>query len=146
MVQDAHGMGREIGRFMEQLLAGRFPWAHLRQAQKLLRLANKYGKARVDRACARALAFDLINVRRVERILVGSLDRAAERQPAQGELVLLPGRFLRPAGSFTPHVPGKEKDHGDQTLAQNRPEETEALGDPGDASGSNRLRSEDEAP
>ena len=47
----------------------------MRQAQKLLRLGHKFGFPRVDRACRRALAFDLINVRRVESILLQDLDQ-----------------------------------------------------------------------
>jgi transposase len=43
MIREAHEVGGHVGAFMAQLLGGTFPWAHLRQAQKLLRLVNKYG-------------------------------------------------------------------------------------------------------
>ena len=69
MVRQAKKLGNNIGRFMSLLLSGVFLWAKLRQAQKLMRLADKYGHARVETACQRALGFDLINVQRVERIL-----------------------------------------------------------------------------
>ena len=68
-MRQAKKLGNNIGRFMSLLLSGVFPWAKLRQAQKLMRLADKYGHARVETACQRALGFDLINVQRVERIL-----------------------------------------------------------------------------
>ena len=55
VIREARRVGEHVGRFAEQLLAGRFPWAKLRQAQKLLRLANKYGRARLDVACRRAV-------------------------------------------------------------------------------------------
>jgi hypothetical protein len=120
------------------LLAGTFPWARLRQAQKLLRLADKYGRERVNDACRRALAFDVVNVRRVERIVKLDLDRSGTTdKPATGQLVLLPvPRFLRPAGSFTHNSPVQKETptDGDQPLSQDRDEAPQALGHPADAS------------
>jgi hypothetical protein len=110
MIREGHFHGSEIGRFMEHLLEGTFPWARLRQAQKLLRLVHKYGAARVNSACRRALSFELVNVHRVERILQQALEASATPKPSSGQLVLFTSRFLRPAGSFV-HSPteGKEK-------------------------------------
>jgi hypothetical protein len=135
-IAEARRRGPEIGRFAERLLAGTFPWARLRQAQKLLRLADKYGAARVDEACRRALAFDVMNVHRVERIVKLDLDRAATGSTTPtGQLVLLPApRFLRPTGSFTHNPAQKETiSDGDQAVPQDRPEAPEALGHPADA-------------
>jgi transposase len=110
MTREAYAQGDNVGLFMERLLLGPFPWAHLRQAQRLLRLTNKYGRARVDAACRRALSFGLTNVPRLERIITQSLENP---QSYPGELRLLPkSRFLRPAGSFT-HNPMKEQSDGD---------------------------------
>lgn len=116
--------GSEIGRFLEQLLAGTFPWAKLRQAQKLMRMVQKYGAERVNAACRRALSFEIINVHRVERILNKALEASAthpRQDSSAGQLVLFPdgGRFLRPAGSFTQHQPDierKENRNGDSEL------------------------------
>jgi transposase len=69
IVREAQSRGTSIGRFAGELLAGTFPWSRLRQAQRLLRLGNKYGWHRLDGACQRALAFELTNVKRVESIL-----------------------------------------------------------------------------
>ena len=104
--------GDHIGRFMEELLSGTLPWAKLRQAQKLLRLGTKYGWLRVDLACRRALAFELINVRRVESILLQDLDQLSLPLEATTDSKVIPlrPRFQRPAGSFT-HPPAKEIDH-----------------------------------
>jgi hypothetical protein len=144
MIREAQRHGEHIGRFMQQLLAGTFPWARLRQAQKLLRLGNKYGRHRLDAACRRALAFELLNVKRVEQIVKHGHDRLADPK-APGQLVLLPARFLRPAGHFT-HTPTKENPHGDDPLAQDRPQAPEALGPAGDAPRPRGLRPEGEAP
>jgi hypothetical protein len=42
---------------------GALPWAKLRQGQKLLRLGQKYGWSRLERAAERALAFEVIDGR-----------------------------------------------------------------------------------
>lgn len=144
IVAEARRRGEGIGRFTEQLLAGPFPWAKLRQAQKLLRLGQRYGFARVDAACRRALAFELLNVKRVEQIVVAGLDRD-DAPPEPGELIPLPARFLRPLAHFT-HAPDqKEMDHGDQPIAQDTSEAPEALGRAGDPARPRGLRPEGEA-
>jgi len=125
MIREAHEVGHYVGRFMAELLAGTFPWAHLRQAHKLLRLVNKYGAARVDGACRRALSFDLIHVGRVENIIRQNLERETkpDSRSKQKQLLLIPSaRFLRPAGSFTHNHPSqKEKPNdGSQPITEDR--------------------------
>jgi transposase len=112
LIQEAKQRGDFVGRFAEQLLAGAFPWAKLRQAQKLLRLGERYGWERVDAACRRALAFDLIEVKRVERIVKEGLGQPGKNTPprAGGQLVLFPGRFLRPTDSFIHATKRKDED------------------------------------
>ena len=56
----ARDLGTAVGDFTDKLLSGEFPWSRLRQAQKLLGLAERYGAARLDAACRRALDFDLL--------------------------------------------------------------------------------------
>jgi len=146
VIREGHRQGAHIGRFLEKLLAGDFPWAKLRQAQKLLRLSNKYGRQRLDAACRRALYFELYNVKRVEGIVKAELERATTTSPEKaprGQLVLLPTRFQRPADHFTHHP--KETAHGDQSLAQDRDEAPEALGASRHAPRPGGVREEDEA-
>ena len=104
MIEQARQRGANIGAFMTRLLEGDFPWARLRQAQKLMRLVDKYGIPALESACRRVLGFDLINVHRVERIVLRGLDRAgddATTRPPRGTLVQGELRFLRPPQSFT---------------------------------------------
>ena len=109
--RQAEQLGPAVGQFVRVLLSGTFPWARLRQAQKLLRLAERYGAARVNAACARALAFDLLEVRRVEKILADALER--EPAPAaRGAVVALPARFARAPQSFA-HHPKEDTADGD---------------------------------
>ena len=91
-------LGEATGAFAERLFEGPLPWAKLRQGHKLLRLAERYSPARLDDACRRALEVDLVDVRRVERILVEALEQetTAPSQP----LPPPPGRFARPGAVF----------------------------------------------
>jgi transposase len=111
-VRQAEEVGPAVGQFTRVLLSGTFPWARLRQAQKLRRLAERYGAARVNAACARALAFELLDVHRVERILHTALER--EPGPTErGAVRPLPARFARAPESFA-HPPTMEEPHGDR--------------------------------
>ena len=92
-------IGANCGAFMEQLLSGDFPWSKLRQAQKLLRLSEKYGAVRVEQACTRALSFSLIDVFRLERIIKQAFDKEAEKG-GEKRGVVVPARFGRPAEYF----------------------------------------------
>jgi transposase len=101
MCRLAQAFGDNVRAFMSRLLEGDFPWAKLRQAQMLLRLADKFGSVRIDSACRRALAFDLINVYGVKRILEQGLDTQQIPRAGSPQILLFPTRFLRPSGSFT---------------------------------------------
>lgn len=144
VIKQAREHGEHVGAFMERLLEGDFPWAKLRQAQALLRFVSKYGHRRVDVACQRALAFDLINVKRVERII-----KTAPASPSStgdeargGQLVQLPLRFQRPAGSFNHQQPSRgqeHEDHRDPAVAQGGGETTTPVGATADAARPDRL-------
>ena len=117
MIGLARRRGPNLAAFMIRLLEGDFPWARLRQAQKLIRLADKYGAHTLDSACRRALSFELINVHRVEQIVLRGLDRDdddAALTPSPGKLIQGSLRFLRQADSFS-HNPNQQEDpDGDQ--------------------------------
>ena len=146
IVREAERAGTHTGRFASELLAGDFPWAHLRQAQKLLRLTQRYGRPRVDAACQRALGFGLINVRRLETIVKQDLARSADGAPKGGALLPLPTRFLRPRGSFDHPTTQENTAHGRQRIAQDRPQTPEAVRPAGDAARPGGVRPEDETP
>ena len=96
----ARELGPSAGDFTDKLLGGEFPWSRLRQAQKLLSLADRYGADRLNAACGRALAFDLIDVHRVKRILEQGLESETTPDPVVGQQKQLDLRFLRPADHF----------------------------------------------
>ncbi len=91
-------LGESVGAFADKLLGGSTPWDKMRQAYKLLRLGEKYTPSRLNSACEKALAVELIDVRRVERILVEVLKQEALQVMTATEP--LPGRFARPGSVF----------------------------------------------
>ncbi|MFA4836791.1 MAG: IS21 family transposase [Dehalococcoidia bacterium] len=91
-------LGTSVSAFADRLLGGPLPWAKIRQAQKLLRLGERYTPDRLDAACRRALEVDLIDVRRLERILAQALE--AESLPTEVAMAPPPGRFARPGQVF----------------------------------------------
>ena len=100
----ANQKGKSVGDYAEHLLGGQYPWSHIRQTQKLMRLCEKYGAATVDAACARALSFDLVNVTRLEGIIKKALEKQ-QKEPCTSEhhenkVIQLPLKFQRNHQSF----------------------------------------------
>ncbi len=90
-------LGPAVTIFAERLFDGPLPWAKVRQGHKLLRLGERYTAKRLDGACRRSLEVDLIDVRRLERILVQALEEEAMPEPP---MPLTSGRFARPGSVF----------------------------------------------
>jgi hypothetical protein len=118
--------GEKQGEFMAEMLSGDVPWAFIRQAQKLLRLNDKYGAARVEVACQRALAFGLMNVSRVEGIIKQALDKQPTTAKPAGTVtpISLAAHFSRPADYFSHH---KENSHGNNIGIETASEVTTSL-------------------
>lgn len=74
--------GPAVAACAERLFDGPLPWARIRQGHRLIRLEERYSPERLDAACRRALSVDLIDVRRLDRILVEALEQeTAETEP-----------------------------------------------------------------
>lgn len=101
----AHEQGKNIGAFADRLLAGPLPWTKMRQAYGLLRMTDRYGAERVEAACARALAFDVLDVGRIERMLK-TAKRLEDAMETSGKLLPLPSRFARDAAAFATRTTG----------------------------------------
>jgi transposase len=89
--------GQAIGRFAERLLEGPLPWTRRRRVYALLGLAKRYGDERLEQTCTTALAADLLDVRRLERMLQLAPAAATPAAPAR---VLPIARYLRPASQY----------------------------------------------
>ena len=105
--------GPAVAELADRLFDGPLPWSKIRQGHKLLRLGQRYTPRRLQAACRKALAVDLIDVRRVERILLQALEHseAPEHPPP-----LPHGRFARPGAVFA-HATA----HGHQSTRGGRP-------------------------
>jgi hypothetical protein len=78
--RQAASYGDAVGRFAAGLLDGPLPWTRMRRVYALLGLARRYGAARVNAACAIALAADMLDVHRLKRMLaLGPAPVAAPR-------------------------------------------------------------------
>ncbi len=104
----ARAEGEHVGVYAERLLGGPLPWIHMRRVYGLLRLCERYGRERVDALCARSLAFDVVDVSRIE----GMLKRAQRIETdgaSEGRVVVLPpGRFARDAAAFATIRPAEK--------------------------------------
>jgi transposase len=99
IIARSRDQGEHVGVFAERLLAGPLPWTRMRQAYGLLRLCERYGAGRVNALCARSLAFDVLDVPRLERMLKAA--KTAEESAPAGNVVPLPkSRFARDPDSF----------------------------------------------
>ncbi|MGH2801200.1 MAG: IS21 family transposase, partial [Thermoleophilaceae bacterium] len=95
----AHGLA--VGTYAERLLEGPLPWTKMRQVYRLLGLVRRYGAARVNAACERALALDVVDVTKISRMLERALEAAPDGERAahsRGRVVQL--RFARSAIEF----------------------------------------------
>ena len=73
-------------------------------------MAERYGAARLDAACRRALDFELLDVYRLQRILEQGLESQTEPQPIVGQQSVLELKFLRPADHFVSAQGGQHAD------------------------------------
>jgi transposase len=69
--------GDAVGAFAERLLDVELPWTRMRQVYRLLGLARRFGPARLDDACAKALEIDCTDIAVVTRLV----ERAAAGLP-----------------------------------------------------------------
>jgi hypothetical protein len=106
--QHAAEIGPTCSLFIAALLGER-PLDRLRGAQGVLRLAQRYGAARLEAACARAHAVGEYRYTTVKTILAAGLDRQPllELPPGPAARPTPPARHARPWTDFFPD-PGGE--------------------------------------
>jgi transposase len=102
--------GLHVGRYAERLLAGPLPWTRMRQAYALLALCDKYGEGRTEAVCQTALAFDVVDVPRIGRMLKAA-DAPRISPAADGKVVQLQlaPRFARALEHFITRSGSKEE-------------------------------------
>lgn len=92
--------GAAIGAYAAALLAHPLPWTKMRQVYALLGLAKKWGKERVDAACASALEHEAVNVALIGRMLERGTAGTPIQPPLPGTGTVVAGRFARDPEQF----------------------------------------------
>ncbi len=103
--QQAKKHGEAIGRFAHALLDAPLPWTRMRRVYALLGLAKRYGDARVEEACITALAIEMLDVHRLERML--KLAPPPSPPPRAPKVIPL-ARFLRPSTQYALPLASRE--------------------------------------
>jgi transposase len=109
---EAKRHGDAVGEYARAILAGPLPWTRMRRVRALLSLAKKYGD-RVDEVCRIALAADMLDVRRLTRML----EAAVAPSPAEAPLakVIPIARHLRaPTQYALPLASGERRNPTDE--------------------------------
>lgn len=112
--RQAHQHGPSVGRFAHGLLEGPLPWTRMRRVYALLGLCRRYGSARVDETCALALAADMLDVRRLERMLQLGPPPQRSAPPPEGARVIPLCRYLRPPQQYALPLPSTPRDRTDE--------------------------------
>lgn len=102
--------GEAVGRFAHALLEGPLPWTRMRRVYALLGLCKRYGEGRVEDACRTALAAEMLDVHRLERMI-----KVAAPSPAPSPIspkVIPLARHLRPVSQYA--LPLKSSKQGDE--------------------------------
>ncbi len=107
----AEGFGESVGTYARRLLDSPLPWTRMRQIYHLLGLCRRHGGVWVDEACARALELDVVDVKRIRRMLErglvrrGLLQRPAPSCPPDN---VVPLRFARDKAAYQTRPGGDE--------------------------------------
>jgi len=103
--------GEAVGRFACAILEGPLPWTRMRRVFALLGLCRRFGAARVDEACAKALSAGVQDVKRLKR----SLESTPTPPPPAGANRVIPiARYLRPASQYSLPLAKRGQSHPDK--------------------------------
>jgi hypothetical protein len=103
LIRKAQLAGPSIGIYAARILDIPLPWTSMRAVYRLLGLTRTYGPAAVEAACARALELDVVDVKKIARML----EQVLENQPAlaPAKVVGGPARFARDNSEFRASQP-----------------------------------------
>jgi hypothetical protein len=95
-----------VGQYASRLLDSPLPWTRMRQVRALLSLVRKYGAPAVAQACSSALTYDMIDVRRLKRML--EQPKAKEAAAASPRATVIPiARYLRDPAQYSLPLTGR---------------------------------------
>jgi hypothetical protein len=107
LMREAEAKGAAIGRFAKALLDGPLPWTRMRQCFALLGLCRRFGDERVNQTCEVALAAEMHDLHRLERML--KLGSPAPKPQAPPSNVVPLARYLRPAEQYALPLASRER-------------------------------------
>jgi len=90
--------GASVGALARRILDGPLPWTKMRRVYALLGLCRRYGDGRVEETCARALAADMLDIHRLDRML--KLGAPPPATPSEPSRVIPLCRYLRPPKQY----------------------------------------------
>ncbi len=95
--------GPSVAAYARAILDTPLPWTKMRRVYRLVGLGDKWGSARLDRACRRALDAEAVDVNIIARMLERAReDKEPDAVPsAPGGGVVVQGRFQRDASEFS---------------------------------------------
>ena len=101
LLAQAQAAGPALGTYAERLLAAPQPWSRMRHVYRLLGLVRRYSAAPVEQACARALEADVVDVKRVARMVEQAVEQSPlPDRPPCGQAAAQPLRFLRQPSEY----------------------------------------------
>jgi transposase len=101
LLAQAQAAGPALGAYAERLLAAPQPWSRMRHVYRLLGLVRRYSAAPVEQACARALEADVVDVKRVARMVEQAVEQSPlPDRPPCGQAAAQPLRFLRQPSEY----------------------------------------------
>jgi transposase len=107
LLRQAGEKGPGVLRFAQALLDGPLPWTRMRACFALLGLCRRYGDQRVDETCKLAVAAQMHDVHRLERML--KLGPPAPKPETPKSNVVPLARFLRPASQYALPLVSRER-------------------------------------
>jgi transposase len=97
--------GAAVGTYAQVILDTPLPWTRMRQVYRLLGLVKKWGAARVEQACARALEAEAVDVNIIGRMLERA--RESEETTAPQAPNIIQGRFARDPSEYAVRKEGE---------------------------------------
>lgn len=107
LAAQAREHGAAIGDFADRVLEGPAPWMRMRRVAALLSLVRRFGAARVEAECQRAIDVDMADVERLKRMIEQPI---APNDGKPNARVIPIARYLRPSTDYAlnHHHPEKE--------------------------------------
>jgi transposase len=108
LAAQAREHGDTIGDFADRVLEGPAPWTRMRRVSALLSLVRRFGAARVEAECRRAIDVDMSDVDRLRRMLEKPIAQLDDKPTAR---IIPIARYLRsPSDYALKRNPEKEEE------------------------------------